>query len=110
MFWYAVGKRCSCGNRVALMSRLTCIAILFSCCSAGGVCHAQDQIHDAAANIDRLLQRSWDRDGVTPSNLSGDAEFLRRVWLDLAGVAPPVSRVRQFLSDDDGQKRDRLID
>ena len=45
-----------------------------------------------------------------PSALSSDAEFLRRLCLDLTGRLPPVHRVRRFLADPDPQKRTRLID
>ena len=47
---------------------------------------------------------------LVPSPLSSDAEFLRRLCLDLTGRLPPVHRVRQFLADPDPQKRARLID
>jgi hypothetical protein len=70
-----------------------------------------NKVADAAVeNIDRLLQDSWDRDGITPTAISGDAEFCRRVWLDLAGVAPPVAQLREFLSDPSENKRERLVD
>jgi len=47
---------------------------------------------------------------LVPSPLSSDAEFLRRLCLDLTGRLPPVHRVRRFLADPDPQKRNRLID
>ena len=47
---------------------------------------------------------------LVPSPLSSDAEFLRRLCLDLTGRLPPVHRVRRFLADPDPQKRTRLID
>ena len=47
---------------------------------------------------------------LVPSPLSSDAEFLRRLCLDLTGKLPPVHRVRQFLADPDPRKRTRLID
>ncbi len=46
---------------------------------------------------------------LVPSPLSSDAEFLRRLCLDLTGRLPPVHRVRRFLADPDPQKRSRLI-
>ena len=46
---------------------------------------------------------------LVPSPLSSDAEFLRRLCLDLTGRLPPVHRVRRFLADPDPQKRTRLI-
>ena len=39
-----------------------------------------------------------------------DAEFMRRLYLDLAGTIPPVSEVRAFLADTSPDKRRKLID
>ena len=64
----------------------------------------------AVSTIDRLLAESWERDEITPTPICGDAEFCRRVWLDLAGVAPPVFEARQFLDSKDPRKRELLID
>ena len=47
---------------------------------------------------------------ILPSPPSGDAEFLRRVCLDLTGRIPPAERVREFLADPDPQKREKLIE
>src|SRR5207237_7966072 len=47
---------------------------------------------------------------IVPSNPSTDAEFLRRICLDLTGTLPPPQRVREFLASKDPQKRDKLID
>ena len=47
---------------------------------------------------------------ITPSRLSSDEEFLRRVCLDLTGTLPPPDRVREFLNSTDPAKRDRLVD
>jgi len=50
------------------------------------------------------------RFNIPPSPLSSDAEFLRRVCLDLTGTLPPPERVRDFLASDQPDKRDKLID
>ena len=39
-----------------------------------------------------------------------DSEFLRRVWLDLAGIIPPADEAQAFLDDPSPYKRARLID
>lgn len=39
-----------------------------------------------------------------------DADFVRRVHLDLVGVIPPVATVRGFLADPAADKRARLVD
>ncbi len=72
-----------------------------------------------AAKIDEHLRRSWKTEGVTPAPRSTDAEFLRRAYLDLTGIIPPVNGdrpgdenfgVRGFLKDARPDKRRRLID
>jgi len=60
--------------------------------------------------IDEHIFAKLRRFQIRPSELSGDAEFLRRVCLDLTGTLPPPSRVREFLSDDDPNKRQQLIE
>ncbi len=41
---------------------------------------------------------------------ASDAEFLRRVTLDLSGTIPTSDQARAFLADPDGAKREKLID
>ncbi len=57
--------------------------------------------------IDREIERVHPGPFASPA---GDAEFLRRVYLDLAGTIPTASEVREFLSDEEPGKRERLID
>ena len=49
---------------------------------------------------------------ILPSELCTDAEFLRRVYLDLTGLPPEPGEVRAFLADtrDPRAKRDELVD
>jgi hypothetical protein len=68
---------------------------------------------DAAALaqvIDQQVKLRLDAEGVKPSPRCDDAEFIRRVYLDLAGVIPPAERVRAFLESTDPDKRSKLID
>ena len=62
------------------------------------------------AEIDAALATKWESAGVTPSPRSEDAEFLRRVYLDLTGVIPKVSQAREFLHDQGRDKRRKLVD
>ena len=55
-----------------------------------------DDIDDLAARVDRLIEKRLLAERVTAAPVAGDAEFLRRVYLDLGGRIPPASRVRQF--------------
>jgi hypothetical protein len=63
-----------------------------------------------AARIDRLIEDGYGANGVKPAPLADDAEFIRRVYLDLAGRIPQVSEVRQFLDDQAPNKRRALVE
>ncbi len=60
--------------------------------------------------IDEHIFTKLRKFNIVPSEQSTDAEFLRRVCLDLTGTLPPPERVREFLADRDPAKREKLID
>ena len=60
--------------------------------------------------IDQFVQAKLRKFQVVPSELASDAEFLRRICLDLTGTLPPPHRVREFLADKRPDKRNRLIE
>jgi hypothetical protein len=60
--------------------------------------------------IDREIDKALAAAKVTPSPRSTDAEFLRRVSLDITGVIPSAERVERFLADTDPDKRAKLVD
>ena len=65
---------------------------------------------ELAKAIDQSLSARWSKEKVAPAPLSGDAEFLRRVSLDIAGRIPPVSEAREFLENSDPEKRRKLVE
>jgi hypothetical protein len=60
--------------------------------------------------IDSEIFGKMVRDGVVWTSRSSDTEFLRRVTLDLTGEIPDAATVREFLTDQSLDKRDRAID
>jgi hypothetical protein len=60
--------------------------------------------------VDKFTQKKWQALGIVPADLSGDEQFLRRVYLDLTGTLPTPKQVNEFLADTDVKKRDKLID
>jgi hypothetical protein len=63
-----------------------------------------------APRIDAMLAQQWADAGVKPAPATDDAEFLRRVSLDLNGVIPRASEVRDFLADERPDKRAQLVE
>jgi hypothetical protein len=63
-----------------------------------------------AARIDKHLAAGWSAAGVEPAPLADDSEFLRRVYLDLAGRIPSVAEARAFLKEAAPDKRERLVE
>ena len=57
-------------------------------------------VEKAVARIDVLMKKSWTENGITPAKPAGDAEILRRLYLDLAGKIPRVEDARAFLEPD----------
>jgi hypothetical protein len=62
--------------------------------------------------IDRLIESRLSRElaGQQPAAPATDAEFLRRVYLDLAGMIPTPGEARAFLDDPSPYKRLKLVD
>jgi hypothetical protein len=60
--------------------------------------------------VDELVVAKLRKVGIVPSELCGDAEFLRRASLDVAGTLPTPAEVTRFLDDKSPDKRAKKID
>lgn len=63
-----------------------------------------------ARHIDQAINQRLQEEGVDASTRTTDAEFLRRVCLDLTGKIPTAEKAREFLDSTDPNKRAKLID
>jgi hypothetical protein len=63
-----------------------------------------------AAAIDRHLAADWQARGIIPADPADDAEFVRRVYLDLLGRAPKAAETRDFLDDKNPDKRKKIVE
>ena len=63
-----------------------------------------------AVLIDQHIESRLGGEGLRPADLADDAEFLRRVHLDLHGVVPTREQAETFLADSRPDKRARLVD
>jgi hypothetical protein len=94
---------------------LSAIAVVASLLLAENL-RAQDELSPAerrgamVLQIDARIDARLAAAKVAAAPLADDAEFARRVYLDLTGVVPRVSEIRAFLADARLDKRARLID
>lgn len=74
-------------------------------------------VNDAAADhapltrqIDTRIDEKLAANQIAPAPLADDAEFARRVYVDLVGFIPTEGEIREFLADVEVAKRAHLID
>jgi hypothetical protein len=60
--------------------------------------------------VDDLVLEQLQRLRLKPSPRAGDSEFIRRLFIDTAGMLPTPDETRVFLADQSPDKRDRLIE
>lgn len=65
---------------------------------------------ELATLIDRRLAEHHQPNGIVPAQHADDAEFLRRLTLDLIGRIPTPQEVCSFVEDQNADKRARRID
>jgi hypothetical protein len=92
---------------------IACVPALWAATSVSGdgskADNAPPTAVEMARRIDALLEEQWAAAQIELAPTASDGEFLRRVYLDLTGVIPRASEVREFLADDRPDKRERLI-
>lgn len=77
-----------------------------------GSAFADQKIDPAALShvIDAQITKSLATNTVKASPLADDAEFLRRIYLDLVGIVPTAAQTQAFLSSTEANKRAKLIE
>ena len=83
---------------------------VFALLVLSGLCAATPAAEPLRNVIDAEIAAAWKQEKIIPAKPADDAEFLRRVSLDLVGVTPTVEETIAFLESKDSTKRDQLID
>ena len=67
-------------------------------------------VASTAKAIDAAIDAKLAHEKVAPAGPADDAEFLRRAFLDIAGIIPTAERAAAFLDSKDPAKQAKLID
>ena len=60
--------------------------------------------------INEQIRQGWTDNEIKSSEVADDAEWIRRVYLDIVGSIPPAEVTAKFLADKDKAKRSKMID
>lgn len=71
---------------------------------------ADPNLAQAAARIDMLVEGGLKKAGQKPNPLASDEQFVRRVYLDIAGRIPTREEALEFINDTSLSKRAKVID
>jgi hypothetical protein len=90
----------------------------FCCCLSLGLATVDDGRADDLLPLDLAPEQAIDQSidaklqqvGVSAAPATDDANFLRRVMLDLVGRPPTAAQAKAFLADSDTGKRTKLVD
>src|SRR5262249_43252727 len=99
-------------RRVRVSAGLVCLVLVSSVSQAGPppTAAAADDVSALAARIDQLIEVGCGVNGVKQAPLADASEFVRRIYLDLAGRIPHVSEVHKFLVEKSPNKRRELVE
>lgn len=70
----------------------------------------RDQAIRSAAKIDEIVEAALKKGSVNPNDTTTDEQFVRRVYLDIAGTIPTSRQAEAFLKSTNANKRANLID
>ncbi len=82
---------------------LLSVAVLLTAWGSGGA-------ENPAAALDAALEKGWKSHDLAVPKPASDEVFVRRIYLDAAGVPPTADEAREFLADKSPDKRAKLID
>jgi len=87
-----------------------CLAVLVLLPASASAQNPSRDVDRIAQAIDVEILKTLKTEGVAPAPLADDAEFLRRVSIDIIGRIPSADKAADFLRDTDSDRRRKLID
>ena len=103
------GKMHMTGHR-GIIRNMAVGMVLAAACGPGSEA-ADSAVDDSAvvAFIDAQIEQAWRDNEVRPSEQAPQAEWVRRVYLDLAGRIPRVAEIQEAFEDDEPRLRTALV-
>lgn len=81
-----------------------------SCATVTTITTINTHVPSSTKHLDRHIDAVLKREGLEPSRQTNDAEFLRRIYLDMTGTIPTPEEVLEFVDDGAPNKRSKKID
>ncbi|MFT4559032.1 MAG: hypothetical protein ACI93T_001646 [Porticoccaceae bacterium] len=104
------------GNAMTITGRVLCCLVVASTLhliaddATSQQLPARDDVQKLADRIDDLIANKWSENDIVSASPSDDSEYLRRVWLDIAGKIPTAADSQDFLDEKSNDKRQRVVD
>ncbi|TWT59029.1 hypothetical protein KOR42_24180 [Thalassoglobus neptunius] len=97
------------------INNMVVLAALAGALSLPRICAADTEFSTGSSDpliqyINEQITQTWEDNEVEPSEVASDAEWLRRVYLDIIGRIPSAEEVDEFLNDSSETKRSVTID
>jgi len=86
------------------------VAVSYASAAEKSRAPVKNEAPSISKQIDTAIEKRLADEKLTASPLADDAEFLRRVYLDITGIIPTPEKAAAFLDDKDPAKRSKLID
>lgn len=92
------------------------VMVLVAWCAVFTLAQAADEKFTTGSSdplisfINDQIRQGWTDNEVKPSDVADDAEWIRRVYLDVVGHVPSGKDVEDFMRDKDPAKRSKLVD
>lgn len=96
------------------MKKIYIFSLLLFC--SAFLCGAAESLYNTGkpvavgSAVDRALERSWTKTGLTDVLEASDNVLVRRVYLDLAGRLPTPEEAQRYVSSTDPGKYEALVD
>lgn len=96
--------------RRLLIACMSWLATVVGSCALPTFVFATEADDQIVREIDRILNLSWEQNGVVPAHVCTDLEFARRTSLDIVGHIPRLGALATLHRDSNPRSRENFVD